>query len=457
MARRTSTTRLIKLLRSSSHLLYVVDEQRKLVFCNQACCDWLECGEADLVGKHCDYQSSDAASQTVDGLCPPPETFLGQVTQTTITPPTSAASQSVVCIPLSGTTSGEPETGPPGGVLVIGMDSTAWPRQQQAADPTSIDLHEQLQQLRQQLGHWFQLEQLIGHTPSLQRIRDQILLASQSRSRVLIIGPPGSSREQFGRVIHYQGQGHAPSTIVPLSCTLLDTELIESTVTAFLSRFANLQTDMPPALLLLDVDELALDAQAMLVGVLGIAEFELQTIATARQPLVDLARKGGFRYDLANMLSTLVIEIPPLAEHLDDVPLMAQYFLEQQNERRANQLSGFSDEALDALAAYDWPRNLSELRDVVRRSCDKASGNTVGGNDLPEKIHFAMQAVAYPRPIAEPIDLDSYLAGIEEELIRRALEQAGGNKTRAAGLLGITRARLHRRASQIQQKNDGPN
>ena len=434
MARRVSTTRLIKLFQKSTRQLYVVDDQRKIVFCNPACCGWLGTSPEEITGKQTNYQSQDTANSLFDTLCPPPEAFEGQFCSTTITNPTGDT-QAFLCLPLR-------LEGDAHGVLVL---ATAGDELATSSSNESDDLHAQLQTLRNQLGNWYQLEQLIGDTPGLHRLRNQILLANQSKSRVLIIGPQGSSREQFGRVIHYQGQGHAPSTLVPLSCGLLDAELIESTVTAFLSRFANLEADQPPALMLLDVDELAPDAQAMLVGVLGIAEFELQTISTARRPLLDIAAEGSFRTDLANMLSTLVIEIPPLKDHHEDIPVLAQYFLERQNERRPKQLSRFTTEAQDALAAYHWPNNLDELKEIVRVSCERAVGPTVGINDLPERIHFALQAVAYPRPVAEPIDLDSYLEKVEEELIRRALEQADGNKTRAAGLLGITRARLHRK------------
>jgi DNA-binding NtrC family response regulator len=156
-----------------------------------------------------------------------------------------------------------------------------------------------------------------------------------------------------------------------------------------------------------------------------------------------------FRADLAAMLSTIVISLPPLAQRRGDLPLLAQLFLEDCNAAGGRQIGGFSQAALDRLDAFPWPGNLDELAQAVAEAHRKAAGPEIGVDDLPEKLRAAAQAAAQPRRVDETIVLDEYLGRVERELIRRALTRAKGNKARAARLLGMTRPRLYRRMVQL--------
>jgi DNA-binding NtrC family response regulator len=148
---------------------------------------------------------------------------------------------------------------------------------------------------------------------------------------------------------------------------------------------------------------------------------------------------------LASLLSTIVIELPPLAERRADLPLLAQLFLEEANSRGMKQVAGFSSEALDRLDGYFWPGNCDELAQMVAEAHAHAEGPHIEIGDLPERIHLAAYAAAHPARIEESIVLDDFLRRIERELVSRALAQAKGNKTKAARLLGMTRPRLYRR------------
>ena len=181
----------------------------------------------------------------------------------------------------------------------------------------------------------------------------------------------------------------------------------------------------------------------------------LRLISTAAAPLVDLPPRGLYREDLAAMLSTITIELPPLAKRRDDLPLLAQALLEEQNARGGRQLGGFSSEALDRLCAYSWPGNVAELAQVVAESHARASGTLIARDDLPERLRLAAEAAAHPRRKEEPIQLDEFVARIERELIRRALARAKGNKTKAARLLGLNRPRLYRRMVQLGLAEEG--
>jgi DNA-binding NtrC family response regulator len=162
-------------------------------------------------------------------------------------------------------------------------------------------------------------------------------------------------------------------------------------------------------------------------------------------------------------IATITIHLPPLVERRDDIPLLAQWFLEQQNARALAedkksakpqpnvaiaQRTGFAADALDLLTQYHWPGNLDELVQVVADSHANAMGTLIRANDLPVRLHQAAdaQSVHY---VEERIDLDNYLQSLELELIQRALKAARGNKAKAARLLGMTRARLYRRLEQL--------
>jgi DNA-binding NtrC family response regulator len=235
----------------------------------------------------------------------------------------------------------------------------------------------------------------------------------------------------------------------------LDAELIQSTITAFVREFNSLSAEgaregrpgapRVPTLLLLEVDQLPLDAQGELAGFLALPGFELQAIATAQEPLFPLAERGGFRVDLAYALSTLVIDMPALLARPEDIPLLCQCFVERFNAQGGRQLGGFTSEALDLLSGYTWPENIDELADVVAHACQAADAPLVDCRHLPDKIRWAQQVVAHPRRDEDPIVLDQFLEEVEKELIARAMKRAKGNKTKAAKLLGITRARFHRR------------
>jgi DNA-binding NtrC family response regulator len=172
-------------------------------------------------------------------------------------------------------------------------------------------------------------------------------------------------------------------------------------------------------------------------------------MATARTPLVELVRRGEFRADLASLLGTVVIELPPLAERRDDIPLLAQAFLEELNARGGKQVSGFLPEALDRLDAHPWPGNLDELARVVAEAHGRCETPYIGPADLPQRLHLAADAAAHPRRKEEPIVLGQLLAEIEREVIERALKRSKGNKAKAARLLGMTRPRLYRRMIQL--------
>jgi DNA-binding NtrC family response regulator len=296
-------------------------------------------------------------------------------------------------------------------------------------------------------GTSLQLGRIIGQSPAIRRVARQVEIATGGDVGVLISGPAGSGRESLARAIH-QRSGTAAAPIMPLACDVLDSELFDSTIAAFAASCGELKSERA-VVLLLEVDQLPRDAQASLAGILNRGELNLRTLATAKTPLIELAQRDAYRPDLAFALSTLSIQIPPLAGRVEDIPLLAQHFLEQQNAAGGKQLAGFSEDALDELAGYPWPNDIHELAELVREACVVAAGPLVQTADLPERIGMTAAVGAQPAPRDPSIALDDYLAEIERELIVRAIHWSKGNKAHAARLLGISRARLLRRVEHF--------
>jgi DNA-binding NtrC family response regulator len=293
----------------------------------------------------------------------------------------------------------------------------------------------------------------------MQLARQQAMLAAETVAPVLITGPPGSGRETLANAIHYGRDGERSGGMIPVDCHALPAALIDSTIRAFYQRYAKSDRQKCHTLLLNNADLLEPGQAELVVSVIANNPGHLRIIGTSSlEP-----RAWQNHPTLPWHLATIKIHLPPLIERQDDIPLLAQWFLEQQNARalqedkkpgqpKSNaavaQRSGFAADALDLLTLYHWPGNMDELVHVAAESHANAKGTLVRANDLPIRLHQTADAQAI-RSVEEQIDLENYLHSLELELIQRALKAARGNKAKAARLLGMTRPRLYRRLEQL--------
>ena len=446
----TRATELARLLNSTSRPIYVLDDEQTLIFCNRACLDWVRLPADELLGRRCAYHSSpdvSGADAVAAGLCPPPAAMAGEPTTATIARTLDGRihRRRARFIPL-----GDRPEELIALVAVVDAEDIEVPEATAPSVEEPDALHDRLRQLRRLSAGRYRLERLVGDSPAIRRARRQVELAAGSRASVLIVGPPGSGRQHLASTIHY---AHGEGSLIPLACSTLGAELIESTVAA-LAAGPLRDRAADGTLLLNDADRIPPEAQAELAGVISGKSPLPRVIATAREPLVDLARRGEYQDELAAVLGTIVIELPPLARRRGDLPLLAQLFLEEENVRGTKQLGGFTSEALDLLDAYPWPGNVDELVRMVTEAHQHAEGPEIGPGDLPRRIHLAAEAAARPRRVEETIVLDKLLGRIERELIGRALARAKGNKSKAARLLGMTRPRLYRRLVQLGLEED---
>jgi transcriptional regulator with PAS, ATPase and Fis domain len=450
MARLSTTAqRLARLIVEASQPVYLLDQNSILIFCNRSCADWVGVPAEMLLGQKCLYHSEaepGSVEAAAGGLAPPPEAWTGWATTGWVTGGRFAQPlrRRLACfLPL------QAEEGEPVGLLAV-VQADDLPEQSSPLpvcqlgcppDDEAAHLHEMLRQFHLEKAGRYRMDGLVGQGLWMRRVRAQVDAAAAAGANVLIVGPPGSGRHHAAQAIYYATDPTQRGPLVPLDCAILPEELIQATLTNLHRRYPP-GSAVRPTLLLLEVDQLSPEGCRILEEL--PTRSTVRVLATAQIALLDLAEQDAFPPELAGWLSTIVIELPPLANRREDIPLLAQAFVEQLNAQGGKQIRGFSPEALDRLDAYDWPGNLDELAQVVAEAYQKADGPLITLSDLPKIVHMAWEAAVYPRPAEETIVLDEFLQKIEGELVRRAVRQAKGNKAKAARLLGLSRPRLYR-------------
>jgi DNA-binding NtrC family response regulator len=450
---RSTATDLARFLDDGAAPVYVLDEDRRIIFCNDACARWVGVAADQLIGCQCNYHPPDEPSDAVGvaaGLCPPPKVFSGQAQSARVS--STRGDGSLVYrrghfLPLA---DGQDESAP----VIAVLETADCPANAEPDDRfADAHLHDQVRRFRHQMGGRFTAESLIGNNPLVARARSQIELAARTGAGVLIVGPAGSGKDHAAKAIHFSQRACGP--LVPLACAVLETNLLRSTLRALRAKNAAQRTS-GGTLLLGDVDWISPEAQEDLLAFLDDGTLGMRVVSTSTRLLGEVVAEGRFSHELSCRLSTLVIELPPLARRLDDLPLLVQAMLEEINATSTRQVSGFTAEALDLLATYAWPGNVDELAAVVRESHERAQGGEIAAPDLPKKIHWSLDAANHPARSDEAIVLVDFMGRVERELIARAMRRAKGNKSKAAKLLGLTRPRLYRRLVQLGLEQPDP-
>lgn len=440
MASSTSGNRaLLRLLREALLPVYLLDNRLRIAFCNDAFANWVGIDAEALIGGDC--QADLKLSRLVPPVAGerPPHNWYAMV------PAEGDQWKSrkgwSIAIPDA---DGEPQS-----TLVVLSESNDAPEPPaEASDPSPAWLRKHLAEL-QSVGQVGELaDAAVGESSQATRIRMQIAAAAGSWSPVVVSGPTGSRRRQVVNAIHERATLESPVSLHATHCRLLDAELLQSTIRAAGSAAAKNVTGRV-ALLLLDAEELPQDAQQELLGFFKLPDFQLRTFATTRQPLRELVASGALHPDLAELLSVVEIDLPPLADRVADLAALAQHHIESFNASHNRQISHVDEEALDRLALCPWEGGFREFADVMTDACVRAVDGVVGVDELPKYLEQAIGAALFAPRAEAAISLDDFMSDVEAELIRRALAAAKGNRAEAARLLQISRARLLRRIDQL--------
>ncbi|HOJ32778.1 MAG TPA: sigma-54 dependent transcriptional regulator [Candidatus Hydrogenedentes bacterium] len=321
----------------------------------------------------------------------------------------------------------------------------------------------------------FGLTNLVGVSDAMARIRDMVRRVAASESTtVLLLGESGVGKDMVARAIHYESD-RVDMPFMNVTCTalpetLLDSELFGYEKGAFtdareqkkgLFEIANGGTvfldeigDMSPALQakLLRVLE---DKAFKRIGGTTDITVDVRIIAATNRDLEHAIEQKSFREDLYYRLSILPIVIPPLRERMEDVPVLAEHFLQEFNREFHRQPKKFSPDALKKLCNYGWPGNVRELRNVIERAMLLGTGNVI----LPDDILLGRHVIS-PRGRGSDYNVRLPVQGcvlwqIERDLIRQALERTGGVQTQAAKLVGLTRDQIRYKMEKYGIGPDG--
>jgi DNA-binding NtrC family response regulator len=319
--------------------------------------------------------------------------------------------------------------------------------------PLTRKLHEDWLQARRDYIDELPPFPLLGDSLVAESLREQVKMAQQFNGPLEIVAPPGSGDEEIARYIHQGRPRHLQGPLIALECTLLDAELLQTTLRDLVraSQEAGLGKG---CLLLLNVDQLVESGQQELLNLLSFPQVLFTTIVTTTRPMLELAAANQFLEDLARKLSILSLSLPPLRQRSRDVPEMAHALLQKQNLRRKQPLTGFSDEALQQFVQYPWPQGYEQLLNAVESATLMAVGPWVEVADLPRFVRRVVQEAEDLPWKLEPMCLDEFLAEVEAMLVQQALRQSHGNKTKAAQLLGMTRGTFHRKVDRLDSRKD---
>ncbi|WP_458789165.1 sigma-54-dependent transcriptional regulator [Adonisia turfae] len=300
---------------------------------------------------------------------------------------------------------------------------------------------------------------MIGSSPPMHRVYRLIGKASGAAVPVLISGESGTGKELVARAIHYRGP-RAASPFLAVNCaaipeTLIESELFGHRKGAFTGATGERQGFFAAAdggtLFLDEVAELTPVAQAKLLRVLqegtvqavGSDEprgVDVRIVAATNKDLEESVRVGSFREDLLFRLNVLPIEVPPLRDRGDDVVMLLKAFLHEAARQCAMDPPELTNEAIDAMRRYPWPGNVRELQNIVQRLVVFADAGVIDTVDLPAVMRYVSRGAHAPG--GGLIGSDRPLREIEAAHIRAVLERVGGNKTKAAAILGIDRKSL---------------
>jgi len=310
---------------------------------------------------------------------------------------------------------------------------------------------------------------IVGKSKPMLKVYDLVSRIAQSRASVLITGPSGTGKELIAKAIHYNSP-RKDKPFVSINCgalteTLLESELFGHEKGAFTGAVAMKKGRFEVAdggtLFLDEVGDMPQPLQVKLLRVLQEMEFErvggtrsikvdVRVLSASNRNIKEDVEKGLFREDLYYRLNVMNIEVPPLRERIDDIPLLVKHFIEKYREDEGKDKIELSPEAWKALYSYSWPGNVRELENVIERAVVLSSGGKISLEDLPEELVGAEAEFDVERLVPPNVPLPKAMEQIEEKLIRRALHQCNNVQAHAAKMLGITKSLIQHKMKKYK-------
>lgn len=341
-----------------------------------------------------------------------------------------------------------------------------------------IELKEENRLLKESIENRFDRQHIIGQSPKIIKLLRTVAQVAPTEATVLITGESGTGKELIAGAIHFNShRNNGP--FVKINCAAITETLLESELfghekgsftgadrkkegkfvqahggTLFLDEVSEMSTTMQVKLL-----RVIQEKELTRVGGDKVIQVDVRVLAATNRRLLDLIKEGRFREDLYYRLNVVSLEVPPLRERREDIPLLALHFVKIFSEKNQKPIKGFTPYAMSRLIRYDWPGNVRELMNAVERGVVLSHGEYLDDDDLP------IMNISWPGdkiPAASETPFDYAVTGmpldeVEKVTILKVLEATGGNKSEAARRLGITRKTLHQKLKRYGAKRTGEN
>ncbi len=330
-------------------------------------------------------------------------------------------------------------------------------------------LRREVVQLRQQVHREFAFDQILGKSKPMREVFDLIRRVADSQTNLLITGESGTGKELVAKAIHFNSLRKS-SPFVPVNCAAIPELLLESELFGHVrGAFTDAKTDkrglfeeaQGGTLFLDEISELPMMLQAKLlravqereirrVGATRSVATDVRIIAATNVKLAEEVKAKRFREDLFYRLNVIEVRLPPLRDRKEDIPLLVQGLLHKSVAARQKSIDTVAESALARLIDYEWPGNVRELENVVERAATLAQEKKITLEDLPSAIR---EVQGEGQMIEDAVDRLLPLEELEHNYIRRILNQMGGNKYKAAQVLGIDRKTLYRKLGEMEAKS----
>ncbi|MDP3017092.1 MAG: sigma-54 dependent transcriptional regulator [Deltaproteobacteria bacterium] len=325
-------------------------------------------------------------------------------------------------------------------------------------------LKKEVVRLKKEVETRYHFHQLIGKSASMQKTYDLIERIRDSSINVFITGESGTGKELAAKAIHYSGIRKG-GPFIAVNCAAIPETLLESELFGYKKgAFTDAKSDKKGLIFEADEGTLFLDEitempptlQAKLLRVLEEREvrplgdtnsypIDVRIISTSNCDITSSIQQGRFREDLYYRLKVIDIDIPALRERREDIPILVQHFIQKFSKELKRAVSGVSGDALKILLNYPWPGNVRELENIIQRAITLSRHEVISPEDLPASIIQQGDEKLIEKAVEEKFTLDQ----LEKEYIRRVLIETGGNKSKAAEILGLDRKTLYRKLEEM--------
>jgi len=326
-------------------------------------------------------------------------------------------------------------------------------------------------ELRSQAKH----RSMVGNSASMQRVFDLVAQVADTKSNVIVSGESGTGKELVARMIHEQSE-RSREPFVAVNCgaipdNLLESELFGHMKGSFTGAVSNkeglFETAEHGTLFLDEVGELPQSLQVKLLGAIqnkvirrvgGTSDrrIDLRIVSATNRRLEDEVAAGRFREDLYYRLNVIQIELPPLRDRAEDIPLLVMRFVERYSQELGKEPMPIDSEAMEVLSRYAYPGNVRELENVIERAIALSRGDSIGIDAMPPTLLRPPEASGGASIPCDGVDLDLLLADFERSMISEALRMSDGVKKRAARLLGLSFRSLRYRLDKLGIDSSAP-